>query len=294
MRWKVKLTTPVNWDLKLKFFVLPAAPTPSYVVRRKWIRAVRVNEKLVPIAVSALSEYEVVIESRNLARKEREKITDMVVDYFGLHDAKELYEFMGRDPKLKSIRDRFYGFGRAGKMSMYVFEGIVKAVMQQQISFKVAERIAANIVERFGERVEFGELLAFDFPTPEKLCSVSVDELRKCGLSRRKAEVIKNISETALSYDFEKLKTLSSSEVMDFLTSFKGVGRWTAELVMSMVLGFNIIPADDLGVRRAISNLYFGGELQSSETVRKVAERFGEFARDILYYLFLLDRLGKS
>ena len=79
----------------------------------------------------------------------------------------------------------------------------------------------------------------------------------------------------------------------DILTSFKGIGKWTAELVMAASIGFNIIPTDDLGVRKAVSHFYFNDKLQSSSIVRSFIERkFGIFKRDIIVYLLMAYRLG--
>ncbi len=282
---RLELAFPINWNLKMRFFVLPDKPTPDIVLDGRWMRAVRWKNELVPAVVYPESD-------RTLRFKGCEDIVNSVIRYLGLQDPGELYGFMEGDEVLRRLKQRFYGFGRAGMMSMTVYEGFIKAVIQQQISFLVAEKITARIVERFGEWIEFEGQRLYEFPHPETISSLSVEKLRDCGLSRRKAEVILEISRTALSFDFEKLRKWKESEVFEFLTSFKGVGRWTAELVMSMAIGMNVFPADDLGVRRAVSDLYFGGKLQSPETVRRVAEqKFGRFSRDVLFYLFLYDRM---
>lgn len=276
---RIRLRFPVNWDLKMKF-----ALAPDVVAGNRWMRAVRCGDELTAVVAHPVSEREISFHGP-------EELVDKVVQYLGLHDPEELYAFMERDEKLRILKEKFYGFGRAGLMSMTVYEGFVKAIIQQQISFSVAEKITARIVERFGERVEFEGQRLYEFPAPEALAT-SVDELRECGLSRRKAETIVEISKTALNFDFEKLRDMDEDEVFEILTSFKGVGRWTAELVMSMAIGMNVFPADDLGVRRAVSSIF--DTSQDPETVREVATRFGKFSRDILFYLFLHDRLKKS
>ncbi len=276
---RIKLKFPLNWDLKLRFFAL----TPDVVVGNRWMRIVRHGDRLVPLVVRPESKEVLEFEGP-------EEFAERVLQYLGLHDPEELYTFMEKDEGLRILKQ--YGVGRAGLMSMTVYEGFVKAVIQQQISFTVAEKITSRIVERFGGSLEAGDVKLYEFPPPETLASLPVDALRECGLSRRKAETIIEISKTALNFDFEELRGMGEDEVFEILTSFKGVGRWTAELVMSMAIGMNVFPADDLGVRRAVSSLYFGGVLQSPETVRRVAEeRFGKFSRDILFYLFLHDRL---
>ncbi|RLI27895.1 MAG: hypothetical protein DRO46_04890, partial [Candidatus Hecatellales archaeon] len=58
-------------------------------------------------------------------------------------------------------------------------------------------------------------------------------------------------------------------------------------------LGFNVVPADDLGVRRAVSKYFFGGKLQPAEAVRRfLRERFGDYQRDVTVYLLMAYRLN--
>ncbi len=285
--WRIELEHSVNWELKMRFFVLPELPTPDVVEGNAWRRAVVLDDRAVAVLVYPEDDRTIAVDG-NFSEKDWKIVRGKIVEYFGLQNPEELYRFMDGDEKLRMLKKQFYGFGRAGLMSMSVFEGIAKAIIQQQISFVVAEKIAAKIVQRFGDKVEWNGMEFYGFPTQKAIVRAGVDKLRECGLSRRKAELIVEI---AGEENLEELGELSEEEAYEYLTSFKGIGRWTAELVLSMVLGKSVFPAEDLGVRRAISRLYFSGELQSAEKVRRVAESFGEFARDVLFYLFLYDRL---
>ncbi len=285
--WKIELKHAVEWELKMRFFLLPELPTPDVVEGGVWRRAIVLNGKAIAVLVYPEGEGVIVIDG-NFSEEEWDTIRRMLVEYFGLQNPDELYRFMDGDEKLRMLKEQFYGFGRAGLMSLSVFEGISKAVIQQQISFTVAERIASKIVRRFGENVEWKGLKFYSFPTQGAVLRAGAEKLRGCGLSRRKAELILEI---AKEDNLEELREMNEEDAYEYLTSFKGIGRWTAELVLSMVLGKNVFPADDLGVRRAVSNLYFNGELQNAERVREIArEKFDRYARDILFYLFLYDR----
>ncbi|RLI26249.1 MAG: hypothetical protein DRO52_02835, partial [Candidatus Hecatellales archaeon] len=193
------------------------------------------------------------------------------------------------------IKQALYGFGRAGLMTANLYEGIVKAIIQQQISLRVAEHLTANLVEKFGDYVAFQGEKVYDFPSAEVLAEARIEELRGCGLSWKKAEYVKAFSREVSTGAFnpEELYRLSPEEIVKRLTAFKGLGRWSAELVMAASMGLNVIPADDLGVRRAVSYYYFDGKLQSGETVRRFAEeRFGEFKLDVIVYLLMAYRMG--
>uniref|UniRef100_A0A7C2SNU7 DNA-3-methyladenine glycosylase 2 family protein n=1 Tax=Archaeoglobus fulgidus TaxID=2234 RepID=A0A7C2SNU7_ARCFL len=284
--WRIELCG-VNWDVKMKFFMLPDLPTPDVVEGDSWRRAILLEDKAFAVLVHPEGEGKIAVKG-NFSSREWKKIREKLVEYFGLQNPEKLYEFMEGDEKLRMLKELFYGFGRAGLISMSVFEGIVKAIIQQQISFAVAEKIAARIVQRFGKTFEWNGLRFYSFPTQRAIVKAGYENLKDCGLSRRKAELILEI---AGEENLEELKNATEDEAYEYLTSFRGIGKWTAELILSMVLGKNVFPADDLGVRRAVSNLYFNGELQNAEKIREVAKiRFGRYSRDILFYLFLYDR----
>lgn len=297
IRRVIKLNFPLNWKLKLDFAVLPDRPTPSIIKGKKWIRALELNEEIVPIFVEvhgSIDRPTVVITMPNISSKKQQAIENFVFDYHGLKNAEKLYDFMEKDDILKRIKKKLYGFGGAGLMSASVFEGIVKAIIQQQISLRVAESITANIVERYGNKTKFLGETAYEFPDAKTLANLELSNLRGCGLSWKKAEYIREFSrEVVNGFDPESLRGKGYEEIIEILTRFRGIGRWSAELVMVASLGMNVIPADDLGVRRAISHFYFDDRLQSPSKIRKFAEeRFGDFLRDCLVYLLMAYRMG--
>lgn len=294
---KIKtLSFPFNWRLRLKFSLLPERPTPNLIKGEKWFRAFKFKGKLIPVMVRFSGSVERPrLELLTSNSRHGRRLLSMVSRLHGVEDPSPLYHFMDRDKVLSRIKEALYGFGRAGLMAANLYEGVVKAIIQQQIALKAADHITANIVERFGESTIFMGERIYDFPSPEKLAEAPLQELQACGLSRRKAEYIKGFSLEVASgrFNLEELYGLSPKEIMARLTAFKGLGRWSAELVMAAAMGLNVIPADDLGVRKAFSHYFFGGKLQSGETIRRFAEeRFGSFLRDVTVYLLMAYRMG--
>jgi len=296
-RWILPLSFPFDWRLKLKFNILPERPTPSIVKGEKWFRVLRIDGKPIPTMVSfrgSLNRPELELSAPSLDLKRRRKLMELVLRLHGIGDPGELYIFMERDEVLRKIKRGLYGFGRAGLMATSLYEGIVKAIIQQQISLRVADHLTANLVEKFGEHLVFLGEKVYDFPKAETLAEAGVEELRDCGLSRRKAEYVKAFSREVARGNFnpEELYGLSREEIVSRLTTFKGLGRWSAELVMAASMGLNVIPADDLGVRRALSHYYFNGKLQDGESIRKFAkEKFGRFMLDVTVYLLMAYRM---
>jgi len=111
------------------------------------------------------------------------------------------------------------------------------------------------------------------------LASISIKELRQCGLSFRKCEYIKEASKliTDGKLDLEKFRTISSSEkIIKELDEIKGVGVWTAELTMLRGMRqLEAFPAHNLGLKRDISRYYRNGKVISSAEARRIAESWG-------------------
>ena len=192
---------------------------------------------------------------------------------------------MDKDAVLRSIKQQFYGL-KAGSIGTTVFEHIVKSIIQQQISIKVAFSITNKMITRFGEQIEAEDKVFFDFPTPKKFAKTKLENIRECGVSWKKAEYIKTIAQKTVDGEFdpEGLRLLSNEQVAEKLTKFRGVGTWTAEMVLSAGLKRNsAIPAGDLGVRRKFSRFYADQGILSEAEVRKIAESWGEFTTDIVY-----------
>ena len=84
---------------------------------------------------------------------------------------------------------------------------------------------------------------------------------------------------------------LSNEQVAETLKKFRGVGTWTAEMVLAAGLKRNgTVPAGDLGVRRTFSRFYADDKLLSEAEVRKIAESWQEFTKDIVYYISCIER----
>ncbi|KAA0001408.1 MAG: hypothetical protein FE048_05440, partial [Thermoplasmata archaeon] len=100
MKWKIKLNFPFDWRLKLKFAILPERPTPCIIKDKKWIRAIELSHKKVPVIVEA-GEKAIVFHSTHLKERERREVENIVKKLLGIEDTTKLYEFMESDEVLK-------------------------------------------------------------------------------------------------------------------------------------------------------------------------------------------------
>ena len=94
--------------------------------------------------------------------------------------------------------------------------------------------------------------------------------------------------------DLESFGGGSKAEnVIEELTKLRGIGHWTAELVMIRGMGrFDAIPADDLGIRRVISLFYFDNKVTSANQVRQLATKWGKWRGLASFYLMMAERFS--
>jgi DNA-3-methyladenine glycosylase II len=121
--------------------------------------------------------------------------------------------------------------------------------MSQQLSVKVADVFWARFLALFPTKA----------PKPEEILAIPFETLRGIGLSNAKAGYVRNICEYFITEKLtdKALYNMSDAEVIACLTRIKGVGRWTAEMVLMFTLGReDIFPVDDLGIQQAMSRLY--------------------------------------
>jgi len=267
-------------------------PLPEIYDDGNWRRALRLKSgKLIAVEVEVNQdvdkpELKILIHSKIIKSEENEVIKKIRWIFDTESDLKPLYKFMDSDPILRRVKENNYGL----KHCFYstVFEGIINAIIQQQISLKVAFHMSSLLVKKFGEHVKINNKEFWEFPLPEKLANATVKELKSCKLSRRKAEYIINFSRAVAKKEFnpELLKKLSHNQIIEKLMQFKGLGRWTIEMVIVTSIGLEgVSPAGDLGVRKAISHFYNNDKLMSEDEVRKVTDRWGKYNGIISYYL---------
>jgi DNA-3-methyladenine glycosylase II len=152
------------------------------------------------------------------------------------------------------------------------FEALVVAITTQQISLQAAASIRGNLVERYGVRHD----VAWEFPTRERIRELRPRHFTPLGFSRAKAEYVLELAHSAL--DLDGLAELDDDEVIEALTSIRGLGRWTADWFLARHLArAHAWPAGDLGVRKAVSTFYAAGRSLTIEEVRRMSERFAPF-----------------
>jgi DNA-3-methyladenine glycosylase II len=206
-------------------------------------------------------------------------------------DLLPFYRLAASHPVLGPITRHMHGLKPIRPASL--FEMLVIAITEQQISLAAAYRIRTRIIERYGDAVNG----LWAFPTPGRLCESSVADLMACGLSQRKAEYVKGVASkvTDGELDLGRLETMPDEDVRSLLVQVRGLGPWSAEYFLVRGLSRpDRVPADDLGVRSVVGRyLGRGQRLSPQGTMRKLSP-FKPYRGLAAFYLLAYLRLPEA
>lgn len=204
-------------------------------------------------------------------------------------DPRPFYQIAASHPILGPITKELHGLKPMRPASL--FEMLVIAITEQQISLAAAYRIRRRIIERYGERVKG----LWVFPTPRRLSESPVAELMTCGLSQRKAEYVQGVAHKVANgrLDLGRLEAMSDEDVRHLLLQIRGLGPWSAEYFLVRGLSRpDRVPADDLGIRSIVGRyLGRGRRLSPQGTLRKLAA-FKPYRGLAAFYLLAHERLS--
>lgn len=161
------------------------------------------------------------------------------------------------------------------------FQSLVRAVAHQQLHATAAGNILARFKRLFpGKR----------FPTAEDLASVTDEQIRACGFSFAKIRSIRDIAEKTVSGvvpTSRQIAKLSDEEIIARLTTVRGVGRWTVEMLLIFQLGRpDVLPVDDFGVRSGFRRAYRKRAMPKPKALLKFGKRWRPHATTAAWYLW--------
>jgi DNA-3-methyladenine glycosylase II len=170
-----------------------------------------------------------------------------------------------------------------------LWEAFVNAVAFQQVSLHAASAIVRRLITTFSQPVESYGTMLYTFPSPEQLLGADDDRLRATGLSARKLATLRRAGEALASGGLSEamLEERSSADAAALLRQVKGIGPWTATLILLRGLGrLDVFPMNDTSVARNLALVAGSVPLD----VGSILEALGP-QRGMLYYHLLLARL---
>lgn len=180
----------------------------------------------------------------------------------------EALAHLARDPVMARLIER-HGPYRWGLHP--VFPALVRAVVGQQLSNAVARTMFRRVQEATGLE-------------PERLLELGVEGLRGLGLARAKGRALVEIAGAQQAGYLEGLEGLSDDEAAAHLLRLRGVGPWTAQMVLIFSLGrMDVWPTGDLGMVRQAQRLY---GLAGRAEVAALGARFRPWRSAAAHYLW--------
>ena len=160
-----------------------------------------------------------------------------------------------------------------------LFAAMVSSVVGQQISSKAHTTVWNRILERFNPL------------TPKTIGSAAPEELQTCGISMRKTLCIKEIAKSIVegSLDPQQLHDLPDDEVCKKLTQIKGIGTWTAEMLMIFSMQrMDILSWGDLAIQRGMRILYRHRKI-TTKLFNKYKRRYSPYSSVASLYLWAIS-----
>jgi DNA-3-methyladenine glycosylase II len=157
------------------------------------------------------------------------------------------------------------------------FQTLARAIVGQQISVKAAQSIWGRFAECVGK------------VTPENVAAREDTALRACGFSGQKVSYVKDLARRFASGEVKprRWSRLDDEAIIEELVAVKGIGRWTVEMFLIFHLKRpDVLPVDDLGLRRAMEREYNRGKPLTRDRMRELGEPWAPYRSVATWYLW--------
>jgi DNA-3-methyladenine glycosylase II len=165
------------------------------------------------------------------------------------------------------------------------YEALLNAIAHQQVHGAAAKAILGRMHALYAR-----DGAAPRWPTPQELVDTPEDALRGAGLSRSKVLAMRDVAAKTLDGTVPDLATiarLSNEAIVERLVAVRGVGRWTAEMLLIFTLGRpDVLPVDDFGVRHGFQLLHGRRQMPKPRWLAGYGERWAPHRSTVAWYLW--------
>ena len=176
--------------------------------------------------------------------------------------------------------DRVGSLGLSANRNRSVFEYLARSIVYQQLSGKAAGTIHGRLKNLFSNRRI----------TADRLLALPDEALRGAGLSRGKCLALRDLATRAVAGELpraRKLDQMSDTDIVSTLTVVRGVGPWTAQMLLIFYLGRpDVMPSGDLGVRRGYQHLRGFKTLPEPDKLERAGRRWRPYRSVATWYLW--------
>ena len=169
-----------------------------------------------------------------------------------------------------------------------VFEALARSIASQQISGAVARKMIEKLVAAHDGR----------FPTPTQIAASTPEQLRLSGFSFAKIKALQDLAAHCLDGRLPEdavLALMDDEEVIERCAAVRGIGRWTAQMLLMFHFGRqDVLPADDFGVRNGFRLAYGLKGMPRPKALLAYGERWAPYRSAAAWYLWRAVDLHKN
>jgi DNA-3-methyladenine glycosylase II len=165
------------------------------------------------------------------------------------------------------------------------YRSLLRSVVYQQLAGAAAAAIAGRLRRHFGGR----------YPRPEVLLAAGDADLRSAGLSRQKIATLRAVAAAFADGTLSNrgLRRMSDDEVVEAVTRIRGIGEWTAHMILMFSLGSpDVLPVGDYGVRKGAQHLYGLPALPRRAELEALGERWRPYRSVAAWYLWRSEEVA--
>lgn len=192
------------------------------------------------------------------------------------------------DPRLARWMRQIGGIDTAWHQRFDPVNALAQSILYQQLSGKAAATITGRVREAW---CEGGRM------TSENLLAAPESGLRACGVSFNKIAALKDLAEKSqrgVVPTVAKMRWLDDDEIVERISSVRGIGRWTVEMMLIFHLGRpNVLPIDDLGVQRGVQIVLGLPELPKARALPQLCADWAPWWSMASLYLWRVADLQK-
>ncbi|KAM7520194.1 hypothetical protein LguiB_019156 [Lonicera macranthoides] len=160
------------------------------------------------------------------------------------------------------------------------FLSLTKSILYQQLAYKAGTSIYKRFTALCG-----GE----DAVKPDSVLSLSSEQLKKIGVSGRKASYLHDLSnkyKNGILSD-ESVVKMDDRSLFTMLSMVKGIGSWSVHMFMIFSLHRpDVLPVSDLGVRKGVQILYGLEELPRPSQMEFLCEKWRPYRSVGAWYMW--------
>ncbi len=185
------------------------------------------------------------------------------------------------DPRLAEVIARTGAFTMRPVHTQSLFAALLESIVYQQLSGRAAATILGRVLRLYRPR---------RCPRPQDILDTPPEQLRAAGLSAAKTLAIRDLAARTLDGTVPRMaqvRRMADEEIIERLTTVRGVGRWTVEMLLLFRLGRpDVLPLGDLGIRKGFARAINPRGLANPAVLGRRAERWRPYRSVASWYLW--------